>query len=89
MVNWTGAQIAVDAENGVIVVTIPVDKIKQLRDDCHRWVHGRGMISEKKLQIFAGSGLWLGGLLPQVRPFVRQMWGELAAPRAPEERHLV
>ena len=88
-VKWIGAHVSVDAQRGVIVISIPADKIDQLKKDCQKWLHGKGMIAEKELRIFAGRGSWLGGLLPQVRPFVRQVWGALAAPRSAKAKHLV
>ena len=80
-VRWIGAQLEIDSLRRILFITIPADKIAQLKADCEKWIKGPGMIPEQDLREFAGRGSWLGGLLPQVRPFYRQVWGALAAPR--------
>ena len=88
-VRWIGAQVEVDTHQRILYVTVPAEKLRQLQADCNKWIHGTGMIHEKELRAFAGRGSWLGGLLPQVRPFYRQIWGALAAPRQEGRRHLI
>ena len=89
VVRWIGAEIQVQAEKKVIIVTVPEDKLTQLKDTCKQFLSGKGMIEEKLVRAFAGRGSWLGGLLPQVRPFYKQVWGALAAPRKGDKAHLV
>ena len=88
-VTWIGAAIEVDNAMRVIYVSIPADKLADVHELCVKWITGTGMISAGELRQFAGKGSWMGGILPQLRPFVRQLWGALAAQRSPATPHLV
>ena len=89
VVRWIGAEIQVQPEKKIIIITVPEDKLAQLKDTCKQFLSGKGIIEEKLVRAFAGRGSWLGGLLPQVRPFYKQVWGALAAPRKGDKAHLV
>ena len=81
VVRWIGAEIHLKPEEKIIIITVPEEKITQMKDTCKQFLSGKGMVEEKLVRAFAGRGSWLGGLLPQVRPFYKQVWRALAAPR--------
>ena len=78
VVRWIGAEIQIQPEMKIIIVTVPEDKLTQLKDTCKEFLSGKGMVEEKLVRAFAGRGSWLGGLLPQVRPLYKQVWGGLS-----------
>ena len=89
LVSWIGAQIELVPKLQQITVSIPQEKVKQLQETCSEILNGRGMVDAKTLRTFAGRGSWMGGLLPQLRPFYRQFWGALAAPGHDKKKELV
>ena len=89
IVRWIGAQIELWPEMMIIIITVPADKLLQLRDTCKEFLTGKGMVEDKSVRTFAGRGSWLGGLLPQVRPFFKQVWGALAAARTSSKKNLI
>eukprot|EP00972_Heterocapsa_arctica_P080580 11875019-Heterocapsa_arctica.AAC.1 len=38
------------------------------------------MVKRDELRTLAAKAGWIAGVVPQVRPFVRQLWGAIAVP---------
>ena len=79
-VQWIGGQLSLDCGRFAIRVSLPPKRIESFLEEilaiqsCKR-----GMICRDRLRSLAGLGSWIGGLAPQVKPFVRQIWGAVSA----------
>ena len=76
-VQWVGALIEASAAKGIVKVTIPAHKAANLKAVPSKMLASRGMVHRDELRRLAGKGVWMGGLLPQLKPFVRNIWGAL------------
>ena len=89
-VDWIGVRITVHPFDGAVVVTLPEKKLVQLQETVSKHLAApRGMVKASDLRALAGLGSWIGGVLPQVRPFIQQLWAAMAAPRDPKLAGLV
>ena len=77
-VDWIGARIAVDADGRRVEVTVPEAKNREIVELLRTLAHGKGLVPAKALRTIAGKCGWVAGLLPQLRPFVRQVWAAFA-----------
>jgi hypothetical protein len=79
---WIGARICVESTLHRCVVDLPQKKLNDLKNICSTVLGGRGMISAGPLRSLAGQGSWIGGIVPRILPFIRQIVGALAATTA-------
>jgi hypothetical protein len=77
-VPWIGGQITVETALCRCVVDLPEQKIQGLVKVCKSMLEGRGMAPMEDVRRLAGQTSWIGGLVPQIRPFARQLWGSLS-----------
>ena len=78
-VDWIGARVSIEVGLRRCIVDLPQKKIDDLKKICSTMLTGRGMIGAGPLRSLAGQTSWIGGIVPQIRPFVRQIWGALNA----------
>ena len=76
-VSWIGAAVEVDLVRARVMVRIPRDKVDQVTSAIAAFLRGRGMLSHQDLRALAGRVSWMAGLLPQLKPFARQLWAAL------------
>ena len=79
-VKWIWLQIEVSNPRG-----LTPGKIAEIIRYFNKWWDGPGMFKERELRTFAFKCSWLGGIVPQVKPLMRQIWGALSAPRPTEK----
>ena len=79
-VQWIGGQLSLDRGRFAIRVSLPPKRIESFLEEI-RAIQSckRGMVCRDRLRSLAGLGSWIGGLAPQVKPFVRQIWGAVSA----------
>ena len=78
-VDWIGAQLVLASHARGLRVTIPDAKREELLEACRAAQSEVGGIRAHALRRLAGRCSWVAGLVPQLRPFVRQVWGATAA----------
>ena len=76
-VKWIGAQIKADHENSTVVVTIPKDKVAELKSKVQTYLN-RPVIGRRQLQSLAGALSFVAGLVPLMRPFLSSLWAALS-----------
>jgi hypothetical protein len=81
-ITWIGARVTVEVALRRCIVDLPQKKLDDLKQICSGMLGGRGMIPAGILRSLAGQSSWIGGIIPQIRPFVRQIWGALTDPTA-------
>jgi hypothetical protein len=87
-VEWIG--VNVEMIHGGVKITMPVKKLQNLELQIKELTDGhRGMVKAVKLRALTGLASWIGSMLPQLRPFVQQLWAALSAPRKPGLQALV
>ena len=64
------------------MVTVLPAKIAESEGNCEEWLTGPGMACARKLRTFASKCSCMGGVVPKVKLFVREVWGDLAEPQA-------
>ena len=79
-VDWIGATITVNNVDQSVVVSLLESKRVELLAQIGNLMQEPGTVLMADVRMLAGRGSWLGGLLPQVRPFVRMLWGSLVKP---------
>ena len=79
-VDWIGATITVDNESPSVVVSLLEGKRTELIIPISTLMQTPSLVPMVEVRMLAGRGSCLGGLLPQVRPFVRMLWGSLTKP---------
>ena len=73
-VEWIGAQVAVNAMSKKVEVRLPLHRHLEVQGMLESILtEGRGMLSRPALRSLVGKESWVAGLLPQLRPFVRQL----------------
>jgi hypothetical protein len=81
-VEWIGVMVTLI--NGGVKITMPPKKMQCLTQQINDMITGhRGMVKAVKLRSLAGLAAWIGSMLPQLKPFVQQLWAALSAPRKP------
>ncbi|CAK0818274.1 unnamed protein product, partial [Prorocentrum cordatum] len=81
-VSWIGAAIQADTAVRRVSVSLPEEKLELVRGACTDLLEERKPVPPvARVRQLAGRGGWIGGLLPQVRPLVRHLWGALSKAR--------
>ena len=76
-VKWIGAQIMSEIGDQCIRVTIPQDKIEELKGTIETHL-SRPVIGKKQLQSLAGALSFVAGIVPLMRPFLSSLWAALS-----------
>jgi hypothetical protein len=78
-VEWIGALIQVVAEENKIVITLPARKFAELVERIEEITATAqsGQARADLVRRLAGLGSWIGGLVPQLRPFNQMLWAAL------------
>eukprot|EP00435_Cladocopium_sp_Y103_P029553 s2001_g7.t1 len=79
-ISWVGAKIKVDDQDKSVVVTIPEEKVKKLRETTEHFLR-RPVVGARELRSFAGSMSFVAGLVPHLRPFLSSLWSVLPSCR--------
>ena len=77
-VDWIGARLSLSTHQRALRVSLPDAKRTELLASCQSALAVAG-VSAAALRRLAGKCSWVAGLVPQLRPFVRQIWGACAA----------
>ncbi|CAK0911850.1 unnamed protein product [Prorocentrum cordatum] len=72
-VDWIGASIAADSAARRVVITLPESKRVELLEAVDQLASVR-WAPLRDVRRLAGRASWIAGLLPQLRPFVQQLW---------------
>ena len=83
-VKWIGAVIKADHDNHTISVTIPEDKVAELKSKVQTYLR-RPVIGRRQLQSLAGALSFVAGLVPLMRPFLNSLWAALATNDGPKQ----
>ena len=86
-VQWIGA--CVEIGPGKVVVTIPAEKIEAIEKTIEAMLTGKGMVYRADVRRLAGKCSWIGGLLPQLKPFVRSLWGAISKEGPRKQANLI
>ena len=79
-VQWIGGQLSLDSGKFAVRISLPAKRIEAfLQELLSIQACKRGMICRDRLRSLAGLGSWIGGMAPQVKPFIRQIWGAVSA----------
>ena len=78
-VPWIGGQVTVEAGLRSCRVELPQKKVDDLCKVCKEMLQGRPMVGVDCVRRLAGQASWIGGIIPQLRPFTRQVWAALGA----------
>jgi hypothetical protein len=79
-VEWIGVMVTMI--HGGVKITMPPKKMQGLAGLINEMITGhRGMVKAVKLRSLSGLAAWIGSMLPQLKPFVQQLWAALSAPR--------
>ena len=77
---WIGGQLSLDVDRFSVRVSLPAKRIEALLKEIKEILScKRGMVCRDRLRSLAGLGSWVGGLAPQVKPFIRQVWAAVSA----------
>ena len=71
-VKWIGATLQTMDEEKAIKVSIPQEKLEDLKSRCISFL-SRPVIGRKQLRSFTGSLSFLGGIVPYLRPFLASL----------------
>ena len=82
----SGATITVNNVDQSVVVLLLASKRVKLLAQTGNLMQETGTVPMADVRMLAGRGSWLGGLLPQVRPFVRMLWTPPGQTRHQENR---
>ena len=78
-VEWIGASLTADRVKAKTSVRIPARKHAEVLDLIQGVLHeARGMVKADVVRQIAGKASWIAGLLPQLKPFVRQLWAAMS-----------
>ena len=83
-IDWIGARLQVDTASRTITVTLPSKKFQELAEKLKELQSSglaAGVVKTDPLRRLAGLGSWIGGLNPQIRPFVQMYWAALTKSR--------
>ena len=79
-VTWIGAQFSFGHELWAVTVSLPPRKVEALLCEITAIKSiKKGMVQRERLRALAGLGAWIGGMAPQVKPFVRQIWAAITS----------
>ena len=81
-VKWIGAKIKANHEDQTISVTIPEDKVAELKSKVQTYLK-RPVIGRRQLQSLAGALSFVAGVVPLMRPFLNSLWAALATNDGP------
>ena len=76
-VKWIGATLQAMDEEKAIKVSIPQEKLEDLKSRCISFL-SRPVIGRKQLRSFTGSLSFLGGIVPYLRPFLASLWAAVS-----------
>ena len=76
-VKWIGAFIRANHSERTIEVTIPKDKVSELKSRVQT-ILKRPVVGRRQLQSLAGALSFVAGLVPLMRPFLNSLWAALA-----------
>ena len=76
--------IKADHDNHTISVTIPEDKVAELKSKVQTYLR-RPVIGRRQLQSLAGALSFVAGLVPLMRPFLNSLWAALATNDGPKQ----
>ena len=73
---WIGAHVAVG--DGEVTVALPPETTRKWALDVDK-ARRAGRAPVEEVRKMAGRGSWAGGIIPELRPFVRCLWAAVAA----------
>ena len=87
---WIGTHFLVKPVINKVEISLPAKKNTEILSALEEIMNNsRGMIKHADVRKIAGKESWVAGFLPQLKPFVRQLWASLYKDRSDDKVELV
>ena len=83
---WIGTQFTVKSVVNKVEISFPAKKNAEILAALEELMdNARGMVKHADIRKLAGKESWVAGFLPQLKPFVRQLWASLYKDRGDQK----
>ena len=87
---WNGTHFAVQSVVNKVEISLLAKKIAEILETLKEIMdNSRGMVKHPDIRKLAGKESWMAGFLPQLKPFVRQLWAGLYKDRSDDKVELI